>query len=91
MKLTYRGHAYEVPAPVKFSSDSTTQPKIQLSYRGNRYHYTRGCVVSEDAGTDEITATLIYRGSAYKRRLQLSKLYQQFRTINWRHQIPGEG
>ncbi|HEY9729825.1 MAG TPA: hypothetical protein V6D50_25530 [Chroococcales cyanobacterium] len=40
MKLTYHGNAYEVPAPIKLSSDSTNQAKIKLIYRGNTYDYT---------------------------------------------------
>jgi Domain of unknown function (DUF4278) len=87
MKLTYRGNAYEVPAPIQPSSSPTDQPKIKLMYRGNTYDYTpRSIVVSEADTTDWPTVTLIYRGDTYQRKVQPSQPYQKPRAINWRWQ-----
>jgi Domain of unknown function (DUF4278) len=87
MKLTFRGHAYEVPAPIQLGSVSTDQPKIKLIYRGHTYDYTpHPVVVPEAVETDGSTMTLIYRGTTYKQTLT-PKFYQQSRAINWRYQI----
>ncbi len=70
-KLTYRGNSYEVPAPILVDSNSTTQPKIKLIYRGNTFDYTpRPVVISEEIKTDCSTVTLIYRGKIYERKLR---------------------
>jgi homogentisate 1,2-dioxygenase len=88
MKLTFRGHAYEAPAPIQLGSVSIDQPQIKLIYRGHTYDYTpRPVVVSEVVETDEPTVTLIYRGNIYERNLQAPKAYQKPRAINWRWQF----
>jgi hypothetical protein len=88
MKLTYRGHSYEVPAPIQLDADSTDQPKIKLIYRGHTYQCTPcPAVVSEAVVTDGPTVTLIYRGNTYERKLQPPKDYQKPRAINWRWQF----
>lgn len=90
MKLTFRGNAYEISAPIQPGSDSTDQPK-KLIYRGNTYNYTpRSVVVSEVDTTGWKTVTLIYRGNTYKRKVQPPQPYQKPRAINWRYQIPVE-
>lgn len=92
MKLTYRGHAYELPTPIQLGSNSTDQPKIKLIYRGHPYYSTpRQAVVSEAVATDSSTVTLSYRGNPYERKVPFLKLYQQSRLTNWRYQKPAEG
>lgn len=85
MKLTFRGNSYETSAPIQLASDSTVQPNLKLTYRGCTFDYTpRSLVVSEEVETDGATATLIYRGNTYERKLQPSKPYQKPQAINWR-------
>jgi Domain of unknown function (DUF4278) len=88
MKLTYRGNAYEIPAPIQPGSDSTDRPQIKLIYRGHTYYTTpRHVVVSEEDKTDWQTVTLIYRGNTYERKLQSPKPDRKPRAINWRWQF----
>jgi hypothetical protein len=85
MKLTFRGHAYEVPAPIQLVSASTDQPQMKLIDRGQTYDYTsRAAVVSEVVEPGAPTVTLIYRGNVYERHLQPPKAYQKPDAINWR-------
>lgn len=91
MKLTFRGNAYDIPAPIPFGSASTNQSKIKVIYRGHRYDYTPPLECSEVVESGRQLVTLIYRGSTYEHTTQSSKPYQQPRAINCRYQIPGEG
>ena len=86
MKLNSRSKAYKIPAPINHDSNSTEQPKIQLTYNGNTFDYiSRPPVVfSEDDKKDWSTATLIYRGNVFERKLPPLKPYQKPRAINWR-------
>jgi hypothetical protein len=87
MKLTFRGHSYEVSAPIQLDSDSTGQPQIKLTYRGHAYNSTpRFAVTSKVVEVDAPAVTLLYRGNIYKRQLQSSRLYQKPHAINWRYQ-----
>lgn len=80
MKLTYRGHAYEVPAPQPVS---TSADQSKLIYRGQIYYVTpRSIAVPEAIEPDRATVTLIYRGNIYKRKLQFLQPHQQLRVIN---------
>ncbi len=91
MKLTFRGHPYNLPTPIRLGSVATDQPKIKLIYRGHTYDYTPYPVmVSEAVEMDKSTVILIYRGNAYERQIQSQKPYQKPRAINWRYQ-PVEG
>lgn len=86
MKLTYRGQAYKIPDSTQAGSNSTSQPKIKLIYRGHTYDYVpRPVVVPEAVAADKTAVTLIYRGNTYERKLQLTNPYQH-RAINWRYQ-----
>lgn len=88
MKLTFRGHAYQAPAPNQLGSTSTDQPKIKLIYRGHTYDYTpRPAIVSETIEPDKLVVTLIYRGNTYEYNLRSSRTYQKPRTISWRWQF----
>lgn len=91
MKLTFRGHSYNIPTPIRLGSAATDQSKIKLTYRGHTYDYTPCPVtVSKAVETDKLTVRLIYRGNAYERQLQSQNPYQKPRAINWRYQH-GEG
>jgi hypothetical protein len=59
MKLTFRGHSYEFPAPIQLDSASTVKSNIRLIYRGHTYHSTpRPAVFSEAVEPDKQTVTL---------------------------------
>lgn len=99
MKLTYRGHSYEVSAPTQPSS-MTSQADLKLTYRGHTYEHRYPTTVmskavskamvkagSEATETYRTTLTLLYRGQTYKHQLQTTtRLSNQFRLPNWRYQ-----
>ena len=86
MKFASRRKAYEIPAPINHSCDSTTQPKIKLTYNGNTFDYIPRppVVVSEEDKKNWSTVTLIYRGNVFERKLPPPKPYQKPHAINWR-------
>lgn len=91
MKLTFRGHSYEFPAPIQLDSDASNQSSLKLIYRGHTYPYTpRPVVAPEAVKPSGSTVTLIYRGNTYERQIQSPKPYRKPRAINWRYQILGE-
>jgi Domain of unknown function (DUF4278) len=91
MRLNFRGHSYEIPAPIQADSDSTDHSNLKLIYRGLTYNYIpRSTTVSEAVKPDEPTVSLIYRGNLYKRNFSFPNSLQQPRVINWRYQTSGE-
>ncbi len=94
MKLTYRGHAYEISMPSQSHADaanSTTQIQIKLSYRGQTYYATPcatpgSAIAAKAASAVDSVVTLIYRGVTYKRTVQ-HQPYRSERAINWRYQV----
>jgi hypothetical protein len=86
MKLTYRGIAYEVSAPVRsgVAHQVKDQPKTKLIYRGHTY-YATPCAAVEAVELTGPTVPLHYRGSTYKRQLPAAIPYYGPRAINWRY------
>lgn len=85
MKLTYRGHSYETSAPNQ-SGASVEQTKVKMIYRGHSYYAVPGSSVAAEAVETSVSATLIYRGHTYERKLRLPKIAQTVRAFNWRYQ-----
>lgn len=84
MQLTYRGNSYEVHTPIQLGSDSKDRSKVKLIYRGVTIYVSSPVKAPEVDKTDWPTATLIYRGNIYERKIQPPNPYQKTCAINWR-------
>jgi hypothetical protein len=94
MKLLYRGVPYETnnqstQSPLATETiEATTQPTVQLRYRGNTYNYQpQPKLVPEADLADAPMVTLMYRGQTYQRKLSTPRTYQAPRALNWRWQF----
>ncbi len=88
MKLTYRGHSYEIstPSQIGIAVDSAKQPQTKLTYRGQTYCATPRSAVPAAAPEASTVVTLSYRGVTYQRILSSPKLYDFARLTHWRYQ-----
>jgi hypothetical protein len=90
MKFAFRGHSYEVLAPIQLTA-STNQPKAKLVYRGHTYDYpSQPVVISKIVEPNMVKVSLVYRGSTYVHQLISSKFCQKPYTIHCRYQVPLE-
>lgn len=87
MKFNHRTTTI-VREPIQIGFDILHLPKTQLIYRGSTYNYIPPrTVISREDRSGWPTVTLIYRGTAYQRKIQPPKPYRKPRAINWRWQF----
>ncbi|MFM7423448.1 MAG: DUF4278 domain-containing protein [Elainella sp.] len=89
MKLTYRGHAYEISTSGQINSaaDSPKPAEVKLIYRGQTYYATpRPTVVSTTSAVGSVV-TFIYRGTTYQRVIPGLQSCRPTGAINWRYRV----
>ncbi|MBE9030637.1 DUF4278 domain-containing protein [filamentous cyanobacterium LEGE 11480] len=76
MKLLYRGASYTInnqSAQSPSAVDSSRQADVRLTYRGSSYErQPESVLVAATAKANVSTATLMYRGQTYDRRVPVS-------------------
>lgn len=92
MKLLYRGIPYEINnQPVQSplateTSEPTTQPKVQLRYRGSIYTYqtpSQPQLVAEADFPNVRIIDLMYRGQTYQRKSLVPAQQADLQDWHW--------